>query len=120
MKIEGVWKKVFSIAVFLVLTGIGCIMPEWLYASAHVADKSLPAPATVSEELPFQGTILPLIEPLQYSAVPAMLDPEAVLKVDFSKQTWTLKNFRHYNEKGELLLADGRYGLCAELATYVY
>lgn len=120
MKIEGVWKKVFSIAAFFVLAGVGCIMPEWLHASTHVADKSLPASGTVSEKLPFQETILPLIEPLQYSAVPAMLDPEVILEVDFSKQTWTLKNFRHYNEKGELFLADGRYGLCAELVTYVY
>ena len=120
MKIVGVWKEMFIIAAFLVLAGAGCVMTGRFHTPARIADKSLSAPATASEKLPFQETVLRLIEPLQYSVFPAMLDPEVMLKVDFSKRVWMLKNFRHYNEKGELLLADGRYGLCAELATYVY
>lgn len=70
--------------------------------------------------LPLQEFVFSLVRPLEYSGLEALWGPDVTLRVDFSQRTWTLKNFRQYDEKGELLLAGGRFGLCAELTAYVF
>ena len=82
--------------------------------------KSLPPAALKSTPLPLQRAILSAMRPLEYSALPILLDPDVTLQMDFSKKVWTVGNFRRYDEKGDLLLAGRRFGLCAELTVHVY
>jgi len=69
---------------------------------------------------PLYETIMKIIDPLEYSVLPVMIKPQAEVKVDFNSRHWTLRNIHEYDAKGHILLEDGRYGLCAELATYVF
>jgi len=49
-----------------------------------------------------------------------MVKPQVNLSVDFNTRTWTLQNIHEYDAQGVVILEQGRYGLCAELATYLY
>lgn len=69
---------------------------------------------------PFYDTIMKIISPLQYSGVPVMVKPQVVLSVDFDKRQWTLHNIHEYDSQGVIILEQGRFGLCAELATYLF
>ena len=74
----------------------------------------------ICEELPFYDAIMKIIQPLEYSGFPVMVKPRVGLKVDFAQRTWILQNIHEYDAQGVVVLEQGRYGLCAELATYVY
>ncbi|MDE2028068.1 MAG: hypothetical protein KGK03_01445 [Candidatus Omnitrophica bacterium] len=74
-----------------------------------------PAPS-----LPYYKTIMEIMAPLRYSGVPVMVKPQVYLSLDFAKRTWTIHNIHEYDQKGNIILAQGRYGLCAELATYLF
>ena len=49
-----------------------------------------------------------------------MVKPQVGLSVDFKNWTWTLHNIHDYDPQGGIVLEQGRYGLCAELATFVF
>jgi hypothetical protein len=61
-----------------------------------------------------------IIAPLEYSGVPVMVKPQVALSVDFDKRTWTLHNIHEYDLQGGVVLEQGRFGLCAELATFLF
>lgn len=73
-----------------------------------------------SSELPFYDTIMKIIGPLEYSGVPVMIKPQVELNVDFAHWTWSLSNIHEYDSQGGIVLEQGRFGLCAELATYLF
>lgn len=72
------------------------------------------------KKLPFEKEIMKIIKPLRYSGIPALIRDEVSLSVDFKNQTWTLHNIHRYDSQGNILLEEGRYGLCGELASYTY
>ena len=49
-----------------------------------------------------------------------MVKPEVSLDIDFGRWMWTLRNIHEYDAQGRIVLEKGRYGLCAELATYMF
>ena len=69
---------------------------------------------------PFYDAIMKIITPLEYSGVPVMVKPQVALSVDFDKRMWTLRNIHEYDSQGGIILEQGRFGLCAELATFVF
>lgn len=69
---------------------------------------------------PYYEEIMDIIRPLRYSGIPAIIKENINLSIDFEKGIWTLHNIHSYNEAGEILLEDNRYGLCGELANYTY
>lgn len=77
-------------------------------------------PSFYSAEAPKRDEIEALLEPLRYSALPAILRPEVRLELDFARRQWRLKNLRRLSSSGEVLLDEGRYGACGELAAYAY
>ena len=81
-------------------------------------DRSWAAPA--AQGLPYSDVIMGIISPLEYSGFPVMVKPDVSLSIDFSKRTWTLRNIHEYDPQGAVVLEQGRYGLCAELSTFVY
>jgi hypothetical protein len=70
--------------------------------------------------LPLYDAIMKIMGPLEYSGVPVMVKPRVSLSADFSRRTWTLHNIHEYDSNGDIILAKGRFGLCAELATYLF
>jgi len=69
---------------------------------------------------PFYDAIMKIMVPLEYSGVPVMVKPRVALSVDFGRRTWTLHNIHEYDSQGVVILEQGRFGLCAELATYLF
>lgn len=61
-----------------------------------------------------------IIDPLEYSGVPVMVKPQVSLSLDFDKGIWILHNIHEYDNQGVIILEEGRYGLCAELATFLF
>lgn len=49
-----------------------------------------------------------------------MVKPQVGLSVDFGHWTWTLHNIHEYDAQGRVILEQGRFGLCAELATFLF
>ena len=72
------------------------------------------------KDLPYADTIGGLLRALEYSGFPDMTKASVTLGIDFGKRTWTLRNIHEYDAQGNVILGQGRYGLCAELATYLY
>jgi hypothetical protein len=70
--------------------------------------------------LPYQEEIQAMLNQIEYSGFEVLKNPEVTLDMDYEKGTWTLHNIHHYDAQGDILLDQGKYGLCAELSTYVY
>ena len=81
---------------------------------------AFPLTARAEDKPPHYDEVMEIIKPLEYSGLHYTLPADVTLSVDSAKQTWTLRNIRKYDAEGNILLAEGRYGLCAELAFYTY
>jgi hypothetical protein len=88
------------------------ILAMVLFPTAAYSDP-LPLP-------PYYEDIMKVIEPLQYSGVQVMVKPQVNLTIDFTHWRWTLHNIHEYDNHGGIILEEGRFGLCAELATYLF
>lgn len=69
---------------------------------------------------PHYQEIWELIQPLRYNGLYALIRPEVSITPDFERNVWRINNLHRFNDKGEIILEDNRYGLCGELSTYVY
>ncbi|MBF0571219.1 MAG: hypothetical protein HQL12_05045 [Candidatus Omnitrophica bacterium] len=69
---------------------------------------------------PFYDLIMKILAPLEYSGVPSMVKPQVDLIINFSQRTWTLHKIHEYDSQGRVILEQGRFGLCAELAMFVF
>jgi len=69
---------------------------------------------------PYYKEVKEIIKPLRYSALPKIMKPEVQIKLDFENKKWILLNIYNYNELGQIILEEGRYGLCGELSSHVY
>ena len=49
-----------------------------------------------------------------------MVKPQVDLIVDFKSWKWALRNIHEYDSQGGVILEQGRFGLCAELATFLF
>lgn len=99
--------RLFKRIPYFILMALIAVWP-----SAGVCDP-LPAP-------PYYDAIMKIIAPLEYSGVPVMVRPQVNLSIDFARWTWTLHNIHEYDSQGQVILEQGRYGLCAELATFLF
>lgn len=77
-------------------------------------------PAAADKTPPHYDAVMEIIRPLEYTGFPVLAKPGTGMDIDFGKRMWTLRNIRSYDPQGVMLLEEGRYGLCAELSTYVY
>ena len=74
----------------------------------------------IESTAPYYKEVKRIIKPLRYSAISDFVRPEVWISLDFDKRSWCLHNIHRFNEKGSIILAEGRYGLCGQLAAYVY
>jgi hypothetical protein len=96
---------------FFALLGILLIVISLAFYRNAVSYKARP---------PFYKEIKKIIAPLQYSGIYDLARPEVMINLDFKKHNWQLANIHRFDDKGKLLLAQGRFGLCGELAAAVY
>lgn len=69
---------------------------------------------------PYYDAIMKIMSPLEYAGVPVLVNPRVALSVDFVRRSWTLHDIHEYDSQGGIELEQGRYGLCAELATFLF
>jgi hypothetical protein len=69
---------------------------------------------------PHYKQIKQIIEPLRYSGLKILLDAGTRLSVDFENKKWFIHNVRRFDKNGNIVLKEGRYGLCGDLAIYTY
>lgn len=70
--------------------------------------------------IPCYQQVMDVIHPLIYSGFQALVRPDVDLQVDFANNVYTIRNLHRFNESGEIILENGRFGLCGELASYVF
>jgi hypothetical protein len=107
VELETMWRVFNNKILFLTVLAVISVYPCLGFCAA--------APV-----LPFYDAIMKIIDPLEYSGVPVMVKPQVALSIDFDKRTWTLHNIHEYDAQGGIILEEGRYGLCAELATFLF
>ena len=82
--------------------------------------KTIVSEGTLKNGLPYYDEIMKIMEPLEYSGFQVVVKPEVTLSIDFDKRSWTLHNMHQYDAQGRIVLEQNRYGLCAELSTFVF
>ena len=74
----------------------------------------------IEEEAPFYRQVKEIMEPLRYSGLKDFFDPDTRLSIEFEDKRWTLHNIHHFDKDGRVLLKEDRFGLCGDLAAYIY
>ncbi len=74
----------------------------------------------IDPKAPQASAIKKLVEPLRYSGIPIILRKDFSLSINVKEKTWTAHNIHRFSEDGSILLEQGRYGLCGDLATYLH
>ena len=69
---------------------------------------------------PYYKKVMEIIKPLRYSGYPDLIKEDVRIEVDFIKRKWYLRNIHKFDKNGNIILTEGRYGLCGELAAYTY
>jgi len=91
-----------------------------LFLASMVFSVACPCAGSADQRPPFYEAITKIMAPLEYSGIPVMVNPRVALSVDFDKRTWTLHNVHEYDSQGRVILEKDRFGLCAELATFLF
>jgi len=68
--------------------------------------------------LPHKEEVYKVINPLRYSGIQMFSSKDVYLTLDFEKELWILHNVHKFDDNGELVLNEGKYGTCGELAAY--
>ena len=105
--------QVVSIILFAVLvlsSGTSLLHGIRVYAASLKADAGVP----------HKIEVLKIIKPLRYSGIQALMRQDVRMSMNFDNGTWILHNLYRYDSEGRVLLEEGRYGLCGELARYAY
>jgi len=67
---------------------------------------------------PYAAEVENIIKPLRYSGIQMFKEKDIYLTLDFDRMIWVLHNVHSFNDSGELILPEDRYGTCGELAAY--
>lgn len=63
---------------------------------------------------PYAAEVKKIVDPLRYSGIQMFVNNDVYLTLDFDKKIWILHNVHSFNDKGELILQEDRYGTCGE------
>ena len=118
-------QKIFIYKIVILLLATGAFITSYQYwelkKQFELMIGDLPDPSYDSQKLPYYNEIMDIIRPLDYSVIPTLtLQTDITLSLDFKNKNWTLHKFHQYEPNGDIILDYGRYGLCAELASYTY
>jgi len=103
----------FLLCLVLVLSGV--TMRYYIRNNAMSLDLPL-----IDKNVPHQEEIKKIIEPLRYSFIEALMHKDVKVSIDFDEETWTLHNVHHFDPDGNIVLDEGRFGICGSLAAYAY
>ncbi|MCM8774776.1 MAG: hypothetical protein NC930_00230 [Candidatus Omnitrophica bacterium] len=116
----------WRICLFLIwVNGVALFAPASTVGLSSSGEKTSVETSSVKEQmikepLPREMEIREIIQSLTYSAIPALLRPEVKLGIHPADRVWSLANYRKYDSEGNVMLEEGKYGICTELVRYVY
>lgn len=84
------------------------------------AETAAPTSSYIQTDAPNSRIVEKVIEPLVYSGYQDFMRPDVSLEMDFLHARWTLKNVHRFDAAGNVVLNEGRYGVCEDLAAYTY
>ncbi|MCK9595349.1 MAG: hypothetical protein M0R35_06700 [Candidatus Omnitrophica bacterium] len=118
-QIEGLKRKVrfYKACLFCALAGIVLI---FFSMTVYRVLDNYAEQAGQRKNIPCYNQVMSVIRPLVYSGFKALVRPEVDLSIDFANNSYTVKNLHRFDEAGVIILEDNRYGLCGELASYVF
>lgn len=117
-------RKIFALEaiitglVVIAVAGIGYSLV--LLRQAKDAKVSPKYKDAVAGPAPFAGEIKEILQPLRYSGMEMLERENARIDFDFRNKKWILYNVHEFDANGKLLLENGKYGICGELAAYTY
>ncbi|OGW75709.1 MAG: hypothetical protein A2Z72_03300 [Omnitrophica bacterium RBG_13_46_9] len=108
--------KILSILFACIIVSI-CLAESMRWIRANAQELGL---VDVDKKGPYYEKIKKIMEPVRYSGLKDLIDLNTRLTVDFEKKEWTLHNIHHFDKDGKIVLTEGCYGLCGDLAVYMY
>lgn len=111
-KLARIW-----IAGLAAATLSACLIATFLYVQDHGSYENTPP---INAKAPFVKEVKEFLAPLRYSGIEAFLRKNATIQLNFAENTWVFKNKWQFDENGMLLLDNGVYGVCGELATFTF
>ena len=102
---------------FAILFLLPSLYLSFLWVKDHYVDLGL---IDADGNAPYSKQIQALMDDFEYSGMAPFYDSGAYIDMDFKKQQWILKNAYVVDKNGNLLLRDGKEGLCADLSLYLY
>lgn len=109
--------------VFLIILTITLAIAIASVSFYLILQKSPPeetAPYRLNQQAPQAKEIKQLLSSLEYSGLKNLLRPDVKISIDFLAQNWTLHNIHRFDNNGNIVLTDNRYGLCGDLAAYAH
>ena len=102
------------------IIAIGSVLFLSIQSQKQQESSDLENTSPSSKNIPMYDQITSIVAPLKYSGLQALLRDDVSLQIDFDEPAWHLKNIHRFDENGDLLLDENIYGLCGELAAFVY
>jgi len=104
----------FTLALFIIL-GVMLNLRSWL--SEYTNDLGL---EFFNSRPPYRKEIIDIIKPLRYSYMSMLMRTDIRMYVDFDDKKWHIYNLHRFDGQGNIMLEEGRCGICHELAAYTY
>src|SRR6185437_8555477 len=77
-------------------------------------------PPGIDPNSPHAAEIAETVQPLHYTFMHTLLQPDVHLSLDFKDGLWRLSNIHYFDSSGRVMLGDGHTGLCGDLTAYTY
>ncbi len=107
------WKRLSITLLITLLVLIGLV--TFRLAADYSIDFNI---VKVSKQSPYSKEIKEIIEPLRYNGLKRFLSPEVFIALDFDRKSWTINNMYKFDSEQKIILPEGKYGICADLAIY--
>lgn len=102
------WLLLFAFVANLVL---GAYLTKGFWLKKNLEDAEFINP-------PYAEEVKEILKPLSYSGIQMFGGKDVHLSFDFNNGMWVLHNVHKFDDQGQLILEEGRYGTCGELAAY--
>lgn len=112
--------KAYQLLSFFLIFVCGVLFYRLNQKQTNPSTEKISTKNSIDPAAPFHEEVKAIVEPLTYSFLPILSQPEARLSLDFKRNIWVLHNIHFFDEKGHVSLQDNRYGLCGDLAAYTY
>lgn len=74
----------------------------------------------IQKGVPYGPQVRDIIKDFRYTSRPVFMRPDVAIELDFENRKWKMRNIHQFDHEGKVLLEEGKYGICGDLAAYTY